>query len=296
MEKILITGSNGFIGKNLHEGLSKDYEIYAPSKYELDLLNTKNVEKYLKENKFNVIIHSANTNSTRDKNVTEFEVLDRNLRMFFNLEKCKSYFDRMYYFGSGAEYGINNYKPSMKENYFGKYIPSDPYGYSKYIMSKITEQDNNIYNLRLFGVYGKYEEWQRRFFSNVICMCIFELPIQIRQNVYFDYLYIDDLVEIMRWFIKNTPSKKQYNVCTGTRIDLLTIAKKIRQISGKKLDIIIKENGFKSEYTGSNKRLLNEIKEIKFTKTDDAIRNLYSYYVDNKKIINYKDIYALDLK
>lgn len=281
MKKIFITGSNGFIGKNLAESLSQQYEIFNPKREEINLTDTKIVEQYLKTNKFDVIIHSANKNSTRNTSVSEYEILDRNLRMFFNIERCKDFYGKVYYFGSGAEYDMNNYIPMMSEDYFGKFIPSDSYGFSKYIMSKIAEQENNIYDLRLFGVFGKYEEWERRFISNAICRCIYDLPITIRQNVYFDYLYIDDLSEIMKWFIENTPVMKHYNLCTGKRIDLITLANKVLNISGKNLNILIKENGLKKEYTGNNARLLSEIKTIKFTPIDVSIKKLYEYYSKN---------------
>lgn len=281
MKRILVTGSNGFIGKNLVEGLSKCYKIFAPKRNELNLLNKEEVYKYLNENKFDIIIHSANQNSTRNTLVSEYDILNRNLKMFFNLECCKNYYGKMYYFGSGAEYDMNNYVPMMQEKYFGKFIPSDPYGFSKYIMSKMAEQDNNIYDLRLFGVFGKYEEWERRFISNAICRCVYNLPITIKQNVYFDYLYVDDLVNIMKWFIENTPAMKHYNLCTGNKIDLLTIANKILNIAGKNLYILVGESGLKREYTGSNVRLLSEIKNIKFTPIDVSIKKLYDYYSNN---------------
>lgn len=290
MKKILITGSNGFIGKNLSEGLINDYEIHALKRDNLDLLNTEAVQEYLAKNNFDVVIHTANTNSTRNINTTSYEIIDRNLRMFFNLERSKEYYGKMYYFGSGAEYDMRSYIPNMDEEYFGQNIPQDPYGFSKYIMSQETMKNNNIYDLRLFGVFGKYEEWERRFISNAICRCIYDLPITIKQNVYFDYLYVDDLVNIMKWFIENTPQNKHYNVCTSDKISLLELGKKVLQRSGKNLDIIISQPGLKKEYTGCNKRLLKEMKYVNFTSIDSAINNLYEYYLTNKKHINIKKL------
>ena len=212
MKKLLITGANGFIGKNILSGIKDKYIVYAPKREELNLLESNNVLGYLEKNKFDIIIHAANVNTSRNKLNTCYDSLDGNLRMFFNLERCKDYYGKMFYFGSGAEYDMQHYIPDMKEDYFGTHIPSDPYGFSKYIMSKACSESNNIYDLRLFGVYGKHEEYERRFISNAICRALAGKDITIQKNVYFDYLYIDDLKKIMQWFIENEPKHKHYNV------------------------------------------------------------------------------------
>ena len=176
-QRILITGSTGFIGKNIKEKLENKYDIVAPDRKELDLTNTEAVREYLKEQRFDVVIHSANTNNTKYKNVAPFDVLERNLRMFYNLENCSEWYGKMFYYGSGAEYDMEHYIPKMKEEYFGTHIPKDGYGLSKYVMSKACEHAKNIYDLRLFGVYGRYEE------------CVFRLPLGRRSLQYYGMVY-----------------------------------------------------------------------------------------------------------
>ena len=100
----------------------------------------------------------------------------------------------------------------------------------------------------------------------------------INKNVYFDYLYIDDLCSIMEWFIENTPSYKRYNICRGKKIDLLTLAELINSELGKNVPIMIKENGWKSDYTGNNKRLLDEIGNFLFTTESEGIKKLIEFY------------------
>lgn len=279
--KILVTGSTGFIGRNLKEMLEDKYEIYAPIHRELDLLDDIKVEKYLKNIGFDIIIHCANRNDVVKADTTDYDVLDDNLRMFFNLERCREYYGKMYYFGSGAEYSSEHYIPDMPEDYFGTYIPRDPYGFSKYIMSKTCRKDGNIYDLRLFGVYGKYEEWSRRFISNAICRCLKGMPITISQNVYFDYLWIEDLAGIMTWFIENEPYHRHYNVCRGTKIDLYSLACKVRKILHIDCDILLAKDGLKTEYTGCNQRLQDEMKNIRFSEWDRTIEILCEFYKEH---------------
>lgn len=287
MKKILITGGNGFIGRNLKESFERceSYEVYSPKKEELDLLNQGLVKEYLQKNKFDLVIHAAGQNTLGEAKIFESKMIDRNIRMFLNLLSCSEYYDKMYHFGSGAEYDQNNYIPNMTEEFWGKYIPTDSYGFSKYIISQISQSSEKTYNMRLFGVFGKNENWEHRFISNSICKVISNLPIVINQNVNFDYLYIDDLCEIMKRVIKNKPKYKNYNICTGEKIDLLSISKKIVAYSGKKLEITIKKEGLKKEYTGNNSRLISEIGEYKFIKIEDSIAELYKYYDSIKESI-----------
>lgn len=284
--KVLVTGSNGFIGKNLEEKWTGKYDIYCPKRKELDLLNTGIVQDYLKKNRFDIIIHTANVNRTRNKSYTEYDALDGNLRMFVNFERCKDYYGKMYYFGSGAEYDVQHYIPGMKEEYFGTYIPKDSYGFSKYVMSRMCEHDNNIYDLRLFGVFGKYEEWERRFISNAICRVLKGMPITINQNVYFDYLWVEDLCNIMEWFITNDPKYKHYNVCRGSKIDLYSLACMVRDILSVDCEIIVKESGWKTEYTGDNTRLMSEMGTYQFLGFEEAISWLCDYYKANLHAID----------
>lgn len=277
--KILLTGSSGFIGRNLKEAWENQYNLYAPSRRELDLLDTQAVERYLRAEKFDVVVHAANSNNFRNR-IDGYQILDWNLRMFLNFERCRNLYGRLYYFGSGAEYDMRHYIPLMEESCFGTYIPADPYGFSKYAMSKLA--DDNIYDLRLFGVFGKYEEWQHRFISNMIYQNLNGDVMRMNQNMYFDYLYINDLVSIMDWFLTHTPKHHHYNVCTGERMELYSIAQIVMEETGISSEIVVSQDGWKLEYTGNNCRLRGEMQEaLRLTSISGAIRELVAYYRQN---------------
>jgi UDP-glucose 4-epimerase len=283
---VLITGGSGFIGRNLTEQLSGKYSISSPTSRELNLLDADAVLAYFDRNAFDVVIHTATWNATANSPKDVSKVLENNLRMFFNIVRCDDSYGKMIHFGSGAEYDIHHWAPKMKEDYFDRHVPADDYGFSKYIMAKYAASHPKIYNLRLFGVFGKYEDWVIRFISNACCRAAWDLPITIRQNVYFDYLYIDDLIRITEWFILHDGGEKTYNVCTSTALDLHSLANKVLAISGKNLDIVIARQGFGKEYSGDNARLLGEIGTISFTPIDDSIRELYDWYSEHKQNID----------
>lgn len=287
MKNILITGAgpNGFVGRNLKEILQYKYNIYAPSSKELDLCNYEEVEKYIIKNSITSIIHSA-VHNPRTKGADG--EIENNLRMYFNLAKLSCKLEKLIYFGSGAEFDKRFDINMVKEEEFGKTIPLDPYGFTKYIMNEHAMKSKNIYNLRLFGIFGKYEYWQSKFISNLCCKAIYDLPLTIRKNCWFDFLYINDLPKIVEWFLENDPKYHDYNVCYGKPLDLVSIAEIVKEVSGKDLQMVLfDKEGFNLEYTASNDRLLEEIPELKLTSYHESIKDLYKYYNDNKEQIDY---------
>ena len=289
---ILITGGSGFIGRSLCEQLSKveGYKIFCPSSKELNLLDELCSKIYIANRKINVVIHAATWNATKNTEKDSTKVLENNLRMFYNLIKCQHLYEKMVYYGSGAEFN-REMIPSKVNDYESLYIPEDQYGFSKYIMNQATEKYlKNVTNLRLFGCYGKYEDWKIRFISVACIKAINNLPITINQDVMFDYLYIDDLVNITKIFIDNDMPQKSYNICTSDPISLLELACKVRRIAKKNIDIKILNPKFGREYRGDNSLLMSQIK-YDFTPIDEGISKLYNYYVENSDKFNPTLIY-----
>ncbi len=283
MIKILITGGNGFIAQSLLRDFKNKYDVTCLGRDKLDLLDSEQVRQWITEGSFDIIIHAATYDAapaftTKDPS----KVLENNLKMFFNIARCSEFFGKMLYFGSGAEFGRENWIPKMNESYFDSHIPSDPYGLSKYIMAKYAEQSSNIYNLRLFAIAGERDDWRYRFISLACCKAAFNMPITYHQNVFFDFLYIEDLVRICEWFILNQPEYKIYNVCSGTIIDYQTLAQKICMASNKDLEIRANCPGTNTEYSGDNRLLLKELSDYKFISADEYVPRMYEWTLRNQ--------------
>ena len=294
--RILITGGSGFIGRNLAEQLGSAYEVSAPSSAELDLLKAQDVRDYLAARHFDVIVHAATTRSNR-RVAAPPDMLDRNCRMFFNLVRNRGRFGKVIHFGSGAEYGPRADLPAkVREDYFDTLVPTDAYGFSKYICAKYIESlpiptqantglewGTRFVELRLFGVFGPYEDYTVRFISNACCRVLRGLPITIRQDVLFDYLYVKDLARITGWFIENDARNEilrhqAYNVCSGKPVALTELARMVAQVSGRNPEVRVATGGMGAEYTGDNSRLAGELGAFKFWEWREAIGDLYSWY------------------
>lgn len=279
---ILLTGGSGFIGRNIHESFLVDkYNVLSPSSLELNVADEKSVADYLHKHTVDVVIHAAVKPSHR--NAKDFSnIFYINTRMFFNLERYKEYFEKILVIGSGAIYDNRNYQPKMKEDSWKEHIPVDEHGYCKYVCEKVIAHCSNIYDLRVFGIFGKYEDYAIRFISNAICKVLFDLPISIKQNRKFDYLYVNDFMPILDWFVQNEPKYQAYNITPDSSISLYDLAVIVREVAGKPLHpLVISQEGMGLEYSGDNSRLKSEF-DLNLTPLALAIRDLYIWYSGNK--------------
>ena len=170
------------------------------------------VARYVDQNRIEAIVHGA-------VHVPEFNGLENeyynDMLMFWNLERLSGYVEKIFYFGSGAEFDKRDHIRMAKETDIPSVLPVSQYGLAKYTMNRIAQASDNIYNLRLFGIFGKYELWQIKFISNLCCKAVLNLPLSIRSECMFDFLYIEDLPAIVSWFLENKPAYHDYNVCHG---------------------------------------------------------------------------------
>lgn len=288
MKKVLLIGGNGFIGKNVREYFreSDKYEIVAPSSAELNIVDEDKVTSYLQDNYFDIILNFALYGSDISKINEVDKMLEYNLRMFLNFEKNNHLYGKMYYAGSGAEYDKRFDIIDVCEDDEGKSIPIDKYGLMKYTVDKIIRNSSNIYCLKLFGVYGMYEEWERRFISNCCCKAIKGLPLSIKKNCYFDYLYVKDFCRILEKLMDITPKSRSINVVKGEKVDLYSIAKLVLEVADKDLKLYVCEDIMGNEYTASNKTLIEEIGEFNYTDMKESIVELYRWYEMNEKEID----------
>ncbi len=278
MKKILLTGGNGFIGKNIRESfLAEKYELVCPSSKELNLADTAAVDTYFRTRAFDAVIHAATKPGHRNaKDPTN--LFYTNVRMFENLTRHADRFGRLINLGSGAVYDVSADNRRVKEEEIGLRMGADDHSFCKYVVHKRIETLPDAVDLNVFGIFGKYEDWQIRFISNAICKTLFDLPITLRQNRRFSYLYVNDLMPVLDFMLAHKPKYTSYNVVPDEETELLQAAQTVREVSGKPLEIQVAEEGYGLNYSGDNARLRGEMTGLRFTPLKQAVEELYTYY------------------
>ncbi|MBS4069272.1 MAG: NAD(P)-dependent oxidoreductase [Sulfurimonas sp.] len=284
--KVLVTGGTGFLGRNLVEYLQCRHELLVPDSNMLNLLDETSVDAFFNQYSIDIVIHAAGKPGHRNSRDPS-GVFYADTRMYLNLMRNRESFDKLIITGSGAVYDIRKSHSKVKEEEWANGMPADEHGFFRYVTAHHMQTSSRIVDLRLFGVFGKYEDYAIRFISNAICKSLFDLPITIKQNRIFDYLYINDLLPVVDHFISYDAIHSEYNVTPDLAISLRELADIVLSVSGKDLPIVTAQEGMGLEYSGDNSRLKQEIPNMQFTNIDNAIAQLYEWYRMNMRKIDF---------
>jgi UDP-glucose 4-epimerase len=252
--KILITGGNGNIAKMIYANLSSQYEITNVSRNDLNVLNKSEIEEYLQRNHFDILVHTAIVGGRRTKNDTG-DVTHNNLLMLENLLSFSDKFKMIINLDSAAIYDRNTdiYYRSEDDLFT---IPTDYYGFSKYVIYQRSLQYKHMYNLRIFNIFHVNEE-PDRFIKKCFISKQCNTSIDIFEDKYFDFVYENDFIHIIKYYFDNilcqVNLKKTINICYAQKYKLSEIAK---HIIGDETKINIIDKSMKcTNYSGDCSRL-----------------------------------------
>ena len=208
MKKVLITGSDGFIGKKLFAFSEDKFIVETVNENIFDDVNwIFLLEKLLNTYSPDVVFHIGACSNTLETDV--------NYIMKLNFEFTKQLVDYcnknnvpIIYSSSAANYGIN-------ENY-----PSNLYGWSKYTAEQYVISNGGV-ALRYFNVYGPGEEHKGDMAS-----VAYQMYIKNKNHIEVklfpdkpkrDFVYIDDVIDANIFAYENYKklSGKYYDVGFG---------------------------------------------------------------------------------
>lgn len=186
MTKVCVLGANGFVGKNL----VRNTDWVGVTRQDVDLTDQKSVQEYFDKHDYDVVIHCAVIGGSRLKQDNS-EVIYKNLLMFENV--VRTFKGKMIYFSSGA---------ALRGN-----PPTDPYGFSKWLIDKRIETIPDAYSLRIWGCYGPGELPTR--FSAV---CKNEGHVVIERDRYFDFVDVEHVKEVVHKYVVGDCTDKEFNL------------------------------------------------------------------------------------
>jgi nucleoside-diphosphate-sugar epimerase len=280
---VFITGGNGFIGSNLTKYLvKKGFKVHLLVRKNSDLWRLKNVKKKIKiypgdiedlkklsrvilKINPNYIIHLASYgNSSEENNLNK--IVNANIIGLVNLlEASKNInYKKLIVCGSSSEYGFKD-KPMIETDFL---VPNSYYSAAKSSASLLSqsyalENKKPIVILRLFSVYGPYEE-KNRFISTIITNALANKQILVtKENVKRDFIYIDDVVNA---FYNAMTTKINFgeiiNIGTGKQYSNKEVVKIIEDILNKKLKLGVypKRNWDTNNWVSNNSKAKRVLK------------------------------------
>jgi len=272
MKKILITGSNGYVARNIRKKLSH-YDLTFTNRTNLNLLDYEKVKNFFKHNYFDAVVHTATSGGSRlekDNSNVFFE----NCIMHQNILDNSSSFDKYISFGSGAELD-RRYDIDPSADLMIAY-PIDPYGMSKNFIAKSGLLYPNFHNIRIFNVFNEDELITRMIKANIINY-LNNKPIIIHQDKCMDFFYMDDLCEVLKFVIESNLNQKIINCSYQEKNKLSDIATMINNLSDHKVDIIVNDTKIGLNYYGDYNLHLFDIDlsglHLGITNTYNKLRN-----------------------
>ncbi len=239
-KKALLTGSNGFIGKNLSSELQKEYEVIGvdlSGDISVDLRNWNEVKKIPS---VDIVFHLAALMDVPLSFQKPREIYETNVLSILDiLEFCRQKKVKKVILASSYVYGVPRYLP-INENH-----PTDisnPYMHSKLIGEELCKYYHKWYGLkciilRVFNVYGPGQK------GNLLIPTILrQLPSGIitlkNPKPKRDYLYVSDVVSA---YIKaagyNTESYEIFNIGYGESYSVKEIVDNILVAYGKEVEV-----------------------------------------------------------
>jgi nucleoside-diphosphate-sugar epimerase len=254
MKRVIITGATGFIGANLARRLLLDgHEIhllarpgYSPWRiqniykdvqlYEVDIRDAKTLEEVVRQIQPDWVFHLAASGAYSWQTDLTLMVQTNIIGTINLVEAClRVGYESFINTGSSSEYGLKKFAPSEKE----WLEPNSHYAFTKASASlfcRYTAQSRNIplCTLRLYSVYGPYEEPKRLMPSLIREGLKGKFPPLVGPDTSRDYIYVDDVIDAYS-LAASKPNKELgaiYNIGSGIQTSLRRVVQTARQTLG----------------------------------------------------------------
>lgn len=277
--KILITGSQGYLGKNLITYFDNKYDVFGLDKVNvkqknysiIDITNKKDLAKNILKVKPDVIIHLAalhNLKACQENPDDSYKINYQPVEDIVSIIK-KNKLNTKFIFLS-SDYAFKGEKGHYNEN--DKPNPTTVYGKNKYEAEKIITKILNDYAIiRTAAIFGK---GGNNFYNFIVDNLQKNQEIDVFNDTFFTPTYIDDLAKAIEIIINNNHIGI-FHIAGGSVESRYTFAKKIAKYLRYDEELIKSAISPKEQIILTNSSLSsNETQKklgIKFINTDTAL-------------------------
>ena len=275
MDKILVTGSAGFIGSNVIKKVS-NYEVVT-NHNDSGRIDLQNIDQVMKLDSVDTVIHLAGKIPWRELSSNEFS--DNNIKCTQNILEYsgKKNVKKIIYVSSYI-YGKPKYCPVDEDHPVN---PHTAYAESKYLAEKecidyCKRSNLDLIILRPFNVYG--ESMRSGFLiSNLINAVRSGKKLDIvNKDSKRDFLHVDDFVELILKTIDYNSKLEIFNVGSGLSYSFEDIITKIEKISKNKLDIHYDtDKNFIEDIVADISKIKSKLHWEPRIKIDDGLRKTF---------------------
>ena len=256
MEKmrVLVTGPEGFLGKEVLDYFGKHHVIVHPERF--DVTDEKWLSSILTMYDVDAVIHTASRGGKRGDDDSLQDLVD-NVTMFNNLIKHKDKYEMLFCFCSGAAFNRDTPIDNVSEEDVVNNFPTDYYGMSKNILAREVLKHENVFNMRLFGCFGRHEE-KSRFFSNALTGMKSNEPIEVHQNRKMDFFWAQDVCRVIDFYMQHVRDRelpKDINLTYDTDTTLEEMARLFQTLRRCFVGIDTYRAGMAAPYSGNGAKL-----------------------------------------
>lgn len=271
---ILITGGKGVLGSYFYNKYKTKYKIIS-FPYRLEQINK--LQEWLKKKKFHYFVHFAAITSKRKKNYNKIHLVNKILpiKIIKLLQKSlKKEFRYFLFISTSHVYGF--YKKKISE--YDKRKPFNKYGRTKKAVEDfILNRKNKFYfKIGIARIFNFTSDKQNKghFIPDVYAK-IKNKENLINFNKNRDFIHIDDVARSLELMIRKRKDKA-LNICSGNKINLVSLTRKLNFISlNKKLIFMNSRKKINQDIYGNNS-LLKKLGMKKF-KNLNIILNSFLY-------------------
>lgn len=255
MKRVIVTGGTGFVGANLVRRLLRDgheVHLFVRSSYagwriddirnnihvhEIDLCDAEEVTSLMGVIRPHWVFHlAAHGAYSWQQHIRE--MVQTNLIATINLVEAsvEAGVESFIHAGSSSEYGFKDHAPTETT----WLEPNSSYAVTKasatlYCRYMAQQHDAHIVTLRLYSVFGPYEEPGRLMPTVILHGLAGKLPPLVNPDIARDYVYTEDVNEAFLRVSAQTDIERGcvYNVGTGiqtTLRDVIETAQKVLPI------------------------------------------------------------------